>query len=182
MRPRLPYDDAAWEKSEEIADGWVQELLDPEVLEPIGNFLVAHYRPDDPVIFDVLRQRSFNSLFTMEYKNSSAAIIGAVMFPEEKFHEEVGVFNTPGCPIDQRGILNPNTNKTKLQDVYGEAAGVLLQLSQSSLPRIGSLDQVDCFTWKVASRPLSRAMNDLIRLGSLPRSKLPKDAFDTASS
>lgn len=86
----------------------------------------------------------------MEYKNSSAAIIGAVMFPEEKFHEKVGVFNTPGCPIDQRGILNPNTNKTNLEDVYGEAAGVLLQLSQSSLPRIGSLDQVDGFTWKVA--------------------------------
>lgn len=123
----------------------------------------------------------------MEYKNSSAAIIrfplpGAVMFPEEKFHKEVAVFDTPGCPIDQRGILNPNTNKTKLQDIYGEAAGVLLQLSQLSLPRIGSLDQVDGFTWKVASRSLSRAMNDLIRLGSLPRSKLPKDAFDTASS
>lgn len=104
------------------------------------------------------------------------------MFPEEKFHKEVAVFDTPGCPIDQRGILNPNTNKTKLQDIYGEAAGVLLQLSQLSLPRIGSLDQVDGFTWKVASRSLSRAMNDLIRLGSLPRSKLPKDAFDTASS
>lgn len=52
MRPRLHYDDATWEKSEEIIDAWVQQLLDPEVLAPVGEFLVKNHRPDDPINFD----------------------------------------------------------------------------------------------------------------------------------
>jgi hypothetical protein len=233
MRPRLHYDDAAWEKSEEIIDAWVQQLLDPEVLAPVGNFLVKHHRPDDPILFDVLAKGAFNILFKMTYKNTSAAVIrfpqpGAIMFPEEKLRNEVAIMryirdktsipipfiyhwgnrdhsplkvgpfiimdcieyatdmydllNTPGCPNDQRGVLDPNINEATLQTLYGEAASILLQLSQLSLPQIGSLHQIDDFTWQVASRPLSRPMNDLIRLGSLPQSKLPKEPFHTTPS
>lgn len=32
MRPRMPYDDACWEKSKEISDSWVQELAEMEEL------------------------------------------------------------------------------------------------------------------------------------------------------
>lgn len=92
------------------------------------------------------------------------------------------LLNTPGCPSAQRGILDPNINEAKLQALYGEVAVVLLQISQLSLPPIGSLGQIDDFTLKVASRLLSRPMNDLIRLGSLPQSKLPRETFYTASS
>jgi hypothetical protein len=96
MRLRLHYDDVASETSEEIADAWVQQLFDPEVLEPLGNFLVKHHRPDDPDIFDVLAKGAFNILFKMTYKNTSAAVIrfrqpGAIMFPEEKLRNEVAM-------------------------------------------------------------------------------------------
>ncbi|KAF7718471.1 Aminoglycoside phosphotransferase domain-containing protein [Penicillium ucsense] len=92
--------------------------------------------------------------------------------------------NTPGCPTEERGTLDPNISEDKLEMLYRQLADILLRLSAPSLPQIGSLSQVDDFTWKVARRPLSINMNELVRLGGLPRSKLPDlhTTFNTASS
>ncbi|QKX53803.1 uncharacterized protein TRUGW13939_00883 [Talaromyces rugulosus] len=92
--------------------------------------------------------------------------------------------NTPGCPTEERGILDPKIDEDKLQMLYGQLASILLQLSEPSLPRIGSLSQIDEFTWDVTHRPLSMNMNDLVRRGGLPRSALSeaKATFTTASS
>ncbi|CAG7935411.1 unnamed protein product [Penicillium nalgiovense] len=53
-----------------------------------------------------------------------------------------------------------------------------------SLPHIGSLGQIDKFTWDVTRRPLTMNMNELVRIEGLPQSKLPdlNAAFDTSSS
>ncbi|CAG8908732.1 unnamed protein product [Penicillium egyptiacum] len=90
--------------------------------------------------------------------------------------------NTPGCPKEECGILNPNINDDTLMLLYDQLAGVLLQLSKNSFPRIGSLTQIDDFTWEVSRRPLSMNMNELVRLGGLPRSKIPDTTFSTTSS
>ncbi|KAL3459396.1 hypothetical protein BJX64DRAFT_279197 [Aspergillus heterothallicus] len=90
--------------------------------------------------------------------------------------------NTPGCQKEARGMLDPDISEAKLLALFSEVASILLQLSQLSLPRIGSLKQVDDFTWNVTERPLSMPMNTLIQLGSLPQSKLPTATFDTTSS
>lgn len=92
--------------------------------------------------------------------------------------------NTPGCPKEERGILDPNINEDKLELLYSQLADILLQLSTPSLPRIGSLSQIDDFTWEVTRRPLSMNMNELVRLGGLPRSKLPDidTTYNTTSS
>ncbi|KAJ5114799.1 hypothetical protein NUU61_000558 [Penicillium alfredii] len=232
MKPRMRYDDAAWEKSEEVADAWVLQFLEPDILTPVGNFLVRHHRPESPDEFDILEKGAFNISLQMTYKNSSAIIRfpqpGAAMFPEEKIRNEVAIMryihdrtsipapfvlhsgtkkesplelspfiimeyithdrnvydilNTPGCPRSDRGILDPNIDEGKLSAVYGELASILLQLSKLSLPRIGSLGQIDDFTWEVAFRPLSMPMNELVRLGSLPQSKLPNTTYDSATS
>ncbi|KAJ9296157.1 hypothetical protein DTO271G3_5298 [Paecilomyces variotii] len=89
---------------------------------------------------------------------------------------------TPGCPTEERGILDPNIDEDKLEMLYGQLSDILLQLSTPSLSRIGSLSQIDDFTWEVSCRPLSMNMNELVRLGDLPRSKLPSTIFDTTSS
>lgn len=227
------YDDASWEKSDEIADFWVQQFLKPDILRPIGSFLVRHHNPGDPDQFSILEKGGFNIALRMEYENASSAVIrfpqpGATMFPEEKVRNEVAimrfiqdktsipvpfvlhwgtkkesplelnpfiimeyvdhdtnmydVLNSPECPKTDRGALDSNINEDKLEALYGGLASILLRLSTLSLPRIGSLDQVDDFTWVVAYRPLSMPMNELIRLGSLPQSKLPCNTFSTASS
>lgn len=92
--------------------------------------------------------------------------------------------NIPGCPTEERGILDPVINQDRLEMLYGQLAGILLQLSIPSFPRIGSLSQIDDFTWDVTRRPLSMNMNELVRLGTLPRSKLPTldTTFSTTSS
>ena len=64
-----------------------------------------------------------------------------------RFHDYVehetkmyAALNTPGCPVEERGVLDPNINETSLEMLYGQLAEVLLQLSRPSLPCIGSLD------------------------------------------
>ncbi|PLB43302.1 hypothetical protein P170DRAFT_419194 [Aspergillus steynii IBT 23096] len=230
---RMCFDDASWEKSEEVSDSFAIQFLSPDVLRPVGGFLVRHHSPDDPEQFSILQKGAFNISLQMEYENGSSAVMrfplpGAAMFPEEKVKNEVAVMryiqdrtsipvpfvlhwgaktesplelgpfvlmeyiehdtnmydalNIPGCPRAERGILDPDISEEKLETLYGEVANILLQFSTLSLPRIASLDQIDDFTWEVTRRPLSMSMNELIRLGSLPQSKLPCTTFDTASS
>ncbi|GKZ24438.1 hypothetical protein AbraIFM66951_010470 [Aspergillus brasiliensis] len=233
MKPRLHYDDIAWETSEAIADKWTRQFLDPEILRPVGRFLIRHHRPGDALEFSFLEKGSYNITFQMKYENATAAVIrltqpGVSMFPEEKVRNEVAIMryiydettipvpfvyhwgvkeeshlglgsfiimdyvyhgtnmydalNTPGCPREERGVLDTDISEVKLEALYGEAASVLLRLFQPSLPRIGSLNQVDDFTWEATQRSLSMPMNTLVQLGSLPRSKLPVMTFDSTAS
>lgn len=84
------------------------------------------------------------------------------------------VLNTPGFTIKDRPILNPDVDNAKLELLYGQFADVLLQLSTLRLPRIGSLVQIDDFTWEATQRPLSYNANELVRLGTLPRLEVAK--------
>lgn len=88
----------------------------------------------------------------------------------------------PGLSIEDRPLLDPHIDTDKLEMLYGQFADILLQLSRLSFPQIGSLVQRDEFTWESAHRPLTIGMNELVRLGTLPRSKLPTTTFSTTSS
>ena len=90
--------------------------------------------------------------------------------------------NTPGLGIEDRPLLDPNIEISKLEMLYGQFADILLQLNKLSFPRVGSLERIDDFTYEVSNRPLSMHMNELVRLGTLPRSKLPEVTFESASS
>lgn len=66
--------------------------------------------------------------------------------------------------------------------MYGQFAGILLQLNRLSLPRIGSMECLEEFSYEVDNRPLSLHMDELVRLGTLPRSALPDSTFSISSS
>ncbi|KAM3447977.1 hypothetical protein NHJ6243_010146 [Beauveria neobassiana] len=89
--------------------------------------------------------------------------------------------NTPGFTSDMRPILNPEIDEAKLEKLYRQVANILLQISQLEHPLIGSLVETDDWQWEVTQRPLSMPMNELVRIGSLPRSKLPSSTFRTSS-
>ncbi|OBT69567.1 hypothetical protein VE03_00801 [Pseudogymnoascus sp. 23342-1-I1] len=93
--------------------------------------------------------------------------------------------NTLGIPYEERPILDPSIEEDKLRKLYAQIADVLLQLSTLSFPKIGSLTQDDAQNaWSVTGRPLTSNMNEIVQLGTLPRSKLPDKSatFETSSS
>ncbi|KAJ5724418.1 hypothetical protein N7493_006146 [Penicillium malachiteum] len=198
MKPRMHYDDAAWEKSEEIQDTWALQFLDPRVLEAVGDFVTRHQKPDEVGSLRILSRGGFNISLKMEYEKDSVVmhfpLPGATMFPEEKVqcevdtmrfirdqtwipvpfvlhwgskqssplqlgpfiimhyieHEEsvYNALNTSGTPKSERGRIDLEIDENKLEALYGELAEILLQLSKPSLPKIGSLRQVDDLTWE----------------------------------
>lgn len=90
--------------------------------------------------------------------------------------------NTPGKVREDRPVLDPNISIERLELLYGQVADILLQLYQLPFPKIGSLAEVEDDEWDVIQRPLTFNMNQLVQLGTLPRSKLPTSTFETSSS
>ncbi|KAJ5239925.1 hypothetical protein N7468_004544 [Penicillium chermesinum] len=208
MESQMCYDDVAWEQSDDISDNWLSQFLDINIKRPIAQFILKHDSGDDPE-FKILQKGSFNITLQMKYTYGATNIRfpqpGAVLFPEEKVQNEVAVMryisDQTSVPIPF--VLHSGTQKESppqprpvyhdepycpfndhLDKLYRQLAMVLLDLSKPQFQRIGSLSQVDDFTWKVTGRPLSMNMNELVRLGTLPRSKLPPQfsTFQTASS
>ncbi|KAH7197886.1 phosphotransferase [Fusarium flagelliforme] len=70
-------------------------------------------------------------------------------------------------------VLDPNASESMLYSIWGKVTHCLLQLSQLTFPKIGSLVQTEEATYEVAGRPLSHNMADMIRLANIPRSILP---------
>ncbi|KAF9784240.1 hypothetical protein IL306_007708 [Fusarium sp. DS 682] len=74
-------------------------------------------------------------------------------------------------------ILDPNIDEKKLDLVYEQIAGFMLELSRLSFSRIGAISQDDkSGEWTVTGRPLTYDMNELVTLGGYPASQ-----FDTTS-
>lgn len=90
--------------------------------------------------------------------------------------------NMPELHIEDCPHLDLNIDIRKLEMLYGQFADILLQLNKISLPQIGSLEQSEDFTYQVTNQPLLIHMNELVRLGTLPRSKLPVITFESSSS
>lgn len=239
MKPRLPFDDAAWEKSGQIEDSWLDSLFDEDIYNEIGVFLAEYHRPRQWADFKFFTSGGFNAIFLMTFTDTdtSGALLrlplpGVHMFPEEKVRNEASIMQfiterasqTTPIPIPavshwgernespsnlgpfiimgyidheksmsdlletlghqsrQRPVLNPNIGTTELKALYRELANIVFSLSTLSASRIGSLKQIGKSAWEVAYRPLSISMNEIVRLGTLPRSELPTAMYDKASS
>ncbi|OQE06140.1 hypothetical protein PENVUL_c019G09050 [Penicillium vulpinum] len=140
----------------------IMRYIHDETSIPVPSILFSGCKTDSPL--------ELGPFIIMEYIEHDASMYDFLNIPE--------------CPIQERGRLNPNIEKDTLQALYGELAGVLLKLSTPSFSQIGSFSQADDSTWGVASRPLSINSNELIRLSSLPQSKLPsyETTFSSTSS
>ncbi|KAJ6024778.1 hypothetical protein N7540_005575 [Penicillium herquei] len=119
-------------------------------------------------------------------KSESPSKLAAFIIMEyiDHFSNMLEIMKAPDRPSNERVTLDPVINPVKLRTLYKGLAKIHFSLSTLSQDRIGSLYQIDDFTWEVAGRPLSLYMNELVRLGTFPRSELPLAAtkFDTASS
>ncbi|KAL7919503.1 phosphotransferase family protein [Trichoderma austrokoningii] len=98
----------------------------------------------------------------------------------------VDVVNTPGLAVEDVPVLDPNVDEHKLEDLYGQLADVLLQLSKCKFPLIGSLgfrDGQDDSEPEVLQRPLSLNLSQMANLARVPHFELPpiSTTFKTSS-
>ncbi|KAJ6007261.1 hypothetical protein N7540_011237 [Penicillium herquei] len=95
MKPRLSYDDQAWERGKIIYKRWYKYLEeDEEPFNAVGRFLATHFYPREWCDFDIFALGGFNFCFRIVFPDTKTALIrfpfpGIIMFPEEKVRNEV---------------------------------------------------------------------------------------------
>ena len=85
-----------------------------------------------------------------------------------------------GDPAIQSPNLNPSISDSDLEQAYRGMATVMLELSKPTFPSIGALGW-ESGVWKVTKRALTLNMNELVRVGNFPPSKLVERCFQTAT-
>ncbi|KAH9217906.1 hypothetical protein DL95DRAFT_423724 [Leptodontidium sp. 2 PMI_412] len=83
--------------------------------------------------------------------------------------------NDPKNSPDEPDTLDPDIREEKLEYLYGQMAGYLLQLSQQRFSRIGSIVPTKQDSYSVVGRPISVNMNNMIRLANIPPAVLPPE-------
>ncbi|KAL3424202.1 phosphotransferase [Phlyctema vagabunda] len=81
--------------------------------------------------------------------------------------------NATNDDTDKTFILDPNLSEDFVEDLYRKVAICLLELSQHTFPRIGSLVESTEGSFSITTRPITRDMNDMLQLAGIPRSILP---------
>ncbi|OQE30763.1 hypothetical protein PENFLA_c002G09834 [Penicillium flavigenum] len=181
-------DDMAWEQAEKVSHNWLLQFLRLEIKKPIAMFILKQHRGDgtDSVVIRLSqpgavffpKEKVVNEVAMMRFpadqtsipvpfilhsgtKEESPLELSPFIMMDYVEHETdmYDTLNTPGCPKEERGILVPNINEDTLE-----------------------FYMIDDFTWEVSRRSLSMNMNELVRLGGLPRSKIPDTTFSTTSS
>ncbi|KPA38624.1 hypothetical protein FLAG1_08537 [Fusarium langsethiae] len=80
-------------------------------------------------------------------------------------------------------ILDPNIDEAKLDEIYEQIAGFMLELSRLGFSRIGAISQdATSNQWAVTGRPLTYDMNEVVTLGGYPADQFATlTSFDRAS-
>ncbi|KAL5335597.1 hypothetical protein BJX70DRAFT_390534 [Aspergillus crustosus] len=92
------------------------------------------------------------------------------------------LLETPGRQAGESPVFNPGLELVRLESLYRELAKISFSLATLSFSRIGSLHKNNNSIWEPSCRPLSYSMNEIVQLGTLPRSELPTTTYDKASS
>lgn len=109
-------------------------------------------------------------------------VLGPYIIMEYIEHDSdlVDALNTPGIPIEERPILDPNIDDQRLRCVYGQMGELLLQLTKREFPSIGCISQFKN-EWVVKHRPLSINMNELVQVGCVDPADLPQGPFQSGA-
>ncbi|KAK1948885.1 hypothetical protein LY78DRAFT_16591 [Colletotrichum sublineola] len=94
-----------------------------------------------------------------------------------------GLLQQPTENKEDAVVLDPDIDNAKLDFVYEQIAGFMLELSHHRFPRIGAISQdATSGQWEVTRRPLTYDMNEVVTLGGYPTDNLDSAApFDCAS-
>ncbi|CAP82925.1 hypothetical protein E8E15_002574 [Penicillium rubens] len=124
------------------------------------------------------------SVFRSVETKESTSDLGPLIIMNYIQHKESmsDLLEAPGREAGENPVLNPGLELVRLESLYKELAKISLSLATLSLSRIGSLHKNNNSIWESSCRPLSYSMNEIVQLGTLPRSELPTTTYDKASS
>ncbi|CAG7948626.1 unnamed protein product [Penicillium salamii] len=198
-----PYDDVAWAISTQLWEDWPELLrTDGDICNEIGVFLSEEFSDlkwasfgflstgeirNEVSIMQFLLEKSpipVPSIFRWGETKESPSDLGPFIIMNYIHHKRSmgDLLEMPGRQGGQPPVLNPDLKLARLEALYGKLANIVLSLSTLSFNRIGSLGKNDHSTREVLHRPLSYSMNEIVQLGTLPRSELPINTYDNASS
>jgi len=105
-------------------------------------------------------------------KNSELGYYLIIKYVEHQ-HSMSTALNATNEDTNKIFVLDPNISENFLEDIYEKVARCLLELSQHTFSRIGSLVRSSKGSYSIAARPITRDMNDMLQLAGIPRSILP---------
>ncbi|ROT35124.1 hypothetical protein SODALDRAFT_329301 [Sodiomyces alkalinus F11] len=84
--------------------------------------------------------------------------------------ENLGRFLAPPTEDESKPVvLDPDTDDAKLDLIYEQIAGFILELSRLQFPRIGAISKdAASGDWAVTGRPLTFDMNEVVTVGGCP--------------
>ncbi|KAK7979941.1 Isopenicillin N epimerase component 2 [Apiospora arundinis] len=180
-------DDMIWEKLDEEVVGWEKAMNKKETYLKIAE-LLQQYKPGKPARLHTPQKGGFNTVYRLEYKDGTSIIL-RVSIPAENptglgpfiimdyidHHQNISRELLDPSRLDERSILDPNIDEKKLELMYAQMANILLQLSNLSFPRGGSLvmDKDGSSPASVVGRPLISNMAHLVVHTNAPVSVLP---------
>lgn len=88
--------------------------------------------------------------------------------------------NDPAIEPGKSHALDPNVSEQKLEFFYKQMANIVLQLSNLTFPRIGSLDEDKEGHISVIGRPLIQNMNSMLEFSSVSPTLLPSRLYQTS--
>ncbi|PWY64329.1 phosphotransferase enzyme family protein [Aspergillus eucalypticola CBS 122712] len=202
------WDHLAEEYNDKLFAGWLQLLFQQSPALP--SRLATQHRCGTARIADVSQftKGAYNICCIVTFDDEFRAlvrfpILGRSRFRTEKSRNEAPVMkllsqNTAlpvpgilgmgrwGCGpylvitfIEGTLFLNPNVSDSDIQSAYRVMAQVILVLSKPIFSSIGALEEGSQM-WKVAQRPLTLNMNELVRVGNLPPGIFAEGTFSTA--
>lgn len=83
------------------------------------------------------------------------------------------VLEAPREDPDDTPVLQPDISEDKLKCEYFKIARCVLELTQVTFPRIGSLVETSFGSYHVMERPITLNMNNMVQLSNVPTSIFP---------
>jgi hypothetical protein len=81
----------------------------------------------------------------------------------------------PRKDLNEVPVLQTDISDSRLKFLYGKVARFVLQLAQTTFPRIGALIETSPGSFQVMARPLTLNMSNMVQLSNIPKSIFPPE-------
>ncbi|KAK8863110.1 phosphotransferase family protein [Apiospora arundinis] len=178
-------DDMIWEKLDEEVVEWDKAMNKKETYLEIAELLQQSCPvPEEKIRYEVATMRYVAANTTIPiphiYHYGTAAenptgLGPFIIMDYIDHHQNMSRELLHPSRLDERSILDPNIDEKKLELMYAQMANILLQLSNLSFPRGGSLvmDKDGSSPASVGGRPLIANMAHMVVHTNAPVSILP---------